>query len=44
MSEVNGKQVKTIMDFYKALNDKTKKETTFKINRKGTDVTISLAR
>jgi hypothetical protein len=30
------------MDFYKFLNDTTKKDVTFKINRKGTDVTIGL--
>jgi len=32
------------MDFYKALNDKSKREVTFKVTRQGTDVTIGLTR
>ena len=44
VTEINGKQVKNIMDFYKTLNDKSKKDTAFKVNRKGTDVTIGLTR
>ena len=42
--QVNGRDVHTIMDFYKALNDSAKKEVTFKVNRKGTDVTIGLGK
>ena len=32
------------MDFYKLLNDTARKDVTFKINRKGTDVTIGMSR
>jgi hypothetical protein len=32
------------MDFYRELNDKSKKDVSFKINRSGTDVTIALTR
>ncbi len=44
ITQVNGKDVRTVMDFYRALNDKSKKEVSFKINRSGTDVTIGLTR
>ncbi|HVO39362.1 MAG TPA: Do family serine endopeptidase [Spirochaetia bacterium] len=44
VTQINGRDVRTIMDFYKALNDSPKKEVTFKINRKGTDVTIGLGK
>jgi len=44
ITQVNGKDVRTVMDFYKALNDKSKKDVSFKINRSGTDVTIGLTR
>jgi serine protease Do len=44
VSQINGQPVRTIMDFYKLLNDGAKKDVTFKINRKGTDVTIGLSR
>ena len=44
ITQINGRDVRTIMDFYKALNDSSKKEVTFKINRKGTDVTIGLGK
>ncbi|HVP19140.1 MAG TPA: Do family serine endopeptidase [Spirochaetia bacterium] len=43
ISQINGHDVRTIMDFYKYLND-AKKDVTFKINRKGTDVTIGLGK
>jgi hypothetical protein len=42
--EMNGKQIGTIMDFYKALNDKSKKDVSFKVNRKGTEVTVGVSR
>jgi Do/DeqQ family serine protease len=42
--QVNGRDVRTVMDYYRALNDKSKKEVSFKINRSGTEVTISLTR
>ncbi|HTP59101.1 MAG TPA: PDZ domain-containing protein, partial [Spirochaetia bacterium] len=44
ISQMNGRDVHTIMDFYKLLNDGSRKEVTFKINRKGTDVTIGMSR
>ncbi len=44
ISQINGKDVHTIMDFYKAMNDKPRKDLTFKIRRQGTDVTIGLTR
>ncbi|MGA2379158.1 MAG: hypothetical protein ABSG85_07600 [Spirochaetia bacterium] len=34
----------TLMDFCEALNDRRKKEVTFKINRKGTEITIELGK
>jgi serine protease Do len=44
ITQVNGKDVKTATDFYKALNDKTKKDITLKVNRDGTVITITLSR
>ena len=44
ISQINGRDVHTIMDFYKQLNDTSKKDVTFKISRKGTDVTIGMSR
>ena len=44
ISQVNGKDVHTVMEFYRALNDKSKKDVSFKLNRSGTDVTIALTR
>jgi len=44
INQINGRDVHTIMDFYKFLNDSTKKDVSFKINRKGTDVTIGLSK
>ena len=44
IQQVNGKYVHTVMDFYRALNDKSKKDVSFKITRAGTDVTIGLTR
>ncbi len=43
IGQINGRDVHTIMDFYRLLND-TGKNVTFKINRKGTEVTIGLGR
>jgi serine protease Do len=42
--EINGKTVRNMLDYYKALNDKSKKEVTFKLNRDGTEVTIGISR
>jgi len=44
ITQINGRDVRTVMDFYKALNDKSKREVSFKITRQGTDVTIGLTR
>ena len=44
ITQINGRDVHSIMDFYKALNDKTRKDVSFKIRRQSTDVTIGLTR
>jgi serine protease Do len=44
ITSINGKDIHTAMDFYRALNDKTKKELVFRINRQGTDIMIGLVR
>ena len=44
ITQLNGRDVHTIMDFYRALNDKSKRDVSFKIIRQGTDVTIGLTR
>lgn len=41
---INGRAVSTVMDFYKALNEKSRREVTFKVNRKGTEVTVTVGR
>lgn len=41
---INGRAVNTVLDFYKALNDKSQKEVSFKVNRKGTEVTVTVGR
>ncbi len=44
ITEINGKSVRTMMDFYRAINDRSKKDVTFRINRKNVEVTIGLVR
>ena len=44
IAQINGRDIHTIMDFYKALNDKARKYVSFKIRRQGMDVTIGLTR
>ena len=44
ITQINGKDVHSIMDYYRALNDKSKKDVSFKVTRQGTDVTIGLTR
>ena len=44
ITQINGRDVKSIMDFYKALNDKARRDVSFKLRRQGTDVTIGLTR
>ncbi|MGA2642131.1 MAG: trypsin-like peptidase domain-containing protein [Spirochaetia bacterium] len=44
ITQMNGRDVHTVMDFYKALNDKSRKDVSFKVTRNGTDVTIGLTR
>jgi serine protease Do len=41
---INGKKVGTIMDYYRALNDRARSDVTFQIVRDGTDLTIGLGR
>jgi S1-C subfamily serine protease len=44
ITEINGRAVQTMMDFYRGINDRSKKDVTFRINRKNVEVTIGLAR
>ncbi len=44
ITAINGKSVRTMMDFFKAINDRTSRNVTFTINRKNVEVTIGLAR
>jgi len=44
ITEINGKPVRTMMDFYRLINDRTKRDVTFRINRKNVEVTIGLVR
>jgi serine protease Do len=44
ITEINGRTIHTMLDYYKGINDRSKKEVTFRINRKGTEVTIGLGR
>lgn len=44
ITAINGKSVRSMMDFYKAINDRTNRNVTFSINRKNVEVTIGLAR
>jgi serine protease Do len=44
ITEINGKAIRNMVDYYKALNDKSKRDITFKVNRKGVEVTIGLGR
>jgi serine protease Do len=44
ITAINGNAIRNIADFYKALNDKSKRDVTFKINRQGTEITIGLTK
>ena len=44
ITEINGRPVRTMMDFFRGINDRSKKDVTFRINRKNVEVTIGLAR
>jgi serine protease Do len=44
ITEINGKPSRNMLDYYKAINDRSKKEVTFKIWRKSTEITIGLGR
>jgi len=44
ITEINGKSVRTMLDFYRAINDRSKRDVTFRINRKNVEVTIGLVR
>ncbi len=41
---VNGKSAKNVMDYYRALNDASKKSVSFTVNRAGKEITIEVAR
>jgi len=42
IKEINGKTVKNVMDFYRAINGKVSREVVFRIYREGNELTISL--
>jgi serine protease Do len=44
ITEINGKAVRTMLDFYRGINDRSKRDVTFRVNRKNVEVTIGLAR
>ncbi len=44
ITAINGKTVRTMMDYYRALNDRSRRTVTFDIVRDGTDVSIGLTR
>jgi serine protease Do len=44
ITDINGKAVRNIMDFYMMLNDRSKKELSVRLNRKGTEIAINLPR
>ncbi len=44
ITAINGKQVRNMMEYYRALNEKSGSQTMFHIVREGTDITIGLAR
>jgi serine protease Do len=41
---VNGKSVKNVMDYYRALNDASKRSVSFAVNRAGKEITLELPR
>jgi serine protease Do len=44
ITEINGKPVRTMTDFYRLINDRSKRDVTFRVNRKNVEVTIGLVR
>ncbi len=44
ITQINGAPIRTAMDFYRALNDKSKGTLVIKVNRQGNDVTVTLPR
>ncbi len=44
ITSINGKAVRTIADFYRGINDKSKPELSITVNRSGTEQTIGLTR
>jgi len=44
ITEINGRPVRTMMDFYRGINDRSKRDVAFRINRKNVEVTIGLGR
>jgi serine protease Do len=41
---INGKSAKNVMDYFRALNDTSKRSVSFAVNRAGKEITIELAR
>ena len=44
ITSINGRPVRNMMDYYRALNEKTGSQTTFHLVREGTDVSLGLSR
>ncbi len=44
ITQINGVSIRSAMDFYRAVNDKSKSPLVFKVNRQGTEVTVTLPR
>jgi Do/DeqQ family serine protease len=44
ITQLNGVQIRTTYDFFQALNDKSKSNLSFRVNRQGTELTIGLTR
>ena len=44
ITHVNGRSVRNVLDYYRALNDVAKRTVSFGIVRDGTDISIGLTR
>ena len=44
ITDINGRPVRNMMDYYKALNGRTSSQVTFNLVREGTDVSLGLSR
>jgi serine protease Do len=44
ISGINGQSVRNVLDFYKALNDRSKNQLSFRVEREGTEIVIGITR